>query len=283
MSSLFDCEGQRKWFDVPVSASIDYPPGTPSWVDLTTSDVDAAAAFYGALFGWETVEAGPVEETGGYQMFTLDGALVAGLGPIVAVGQSPTWTTYVSSADVDATAAAVRDAGGSVVVPPLDVMSAGRMGAFADAAGGAVFGVWQPREHRGAQVVNRDGALAWNELDTHDPDAARSIYGAAFGWTAEPIEFEGQVVYHSWKLDGRTIGGMLPMGEGFPAEIPANWVTYFGMEDLGEAGTAIERLGGRVMVPAQQMPNGSFAVFADPQGAVFAGWQGTYDPPPGRG
>ena len=46
-----------------------YEPGTPSWVDLTTPDVEAACAFYGELFGWDSVETGPVEETGGYRFF----------------------------------------------------------------------------------------------------------------------------------------------------------------------------------------------------------------------
>jgi predicted enzyme related to lactoylglutathione lyase len=278
---LFQEAPARKWLDVTMADWIEYPPGTPSWVDLTTSDVDAAAGFYGSLFGWETVEAGPVEETGGYRMFTLDGALVAGLSPMVAVGQSPAWTTYISSADADATAAAVRDAGGSVMVPPLEVMTAGRMGAFADAAGGAVFGVWQPREHRGAQVANRVGALTWNELDTHDPAAAQEFYGAVFGWAAEPLELEGQVVYYSWKLDGRTIGGMLPMGEDFPPEARPSWLAYFGVGDLDAASVEVEKVGGRPIAPRREMPAGAFTVFADPQGAVFACWQGEYEPPPG--
>ena len=50
-----------------------YEPGTPSWVDLGTSDTDAARAFYGELFGWTADEPGPVEETGGYAMFRNDG------------------------------------------------------------------------------------------------------------------------------------------------------------------------------------------------------------------
>ena len=54
----------------------EYPPGTPSWVDLGSPDVDASARFYGELFGWQAAEAGPPEETGGYRMFMKDGKLV---------------------------------------------------------------------------------------------------------------------------------------------------------------------------------------------------------------
>jgi predicted enzyme related to lactoylglutathione lyase len=48
-----------------MSERTSYEPGTPSWVDLTTSDPASAREFYGGLFGWEAVEAGPAEETGG--------------------------------------------------------------------------------------------------------------------------------------------------------------------------------------------------------------------------
>ena len=60
-----------------------YEPGTPSWVDLGSPDPAKAADFYDALFGWEAVSQGSVEETGGYMMFRLDGKDVGGLGPIV--------------------------------------------------------------------------------------------------------------------------------------------------------------------------------------------------------
>ena len=256
---------------------IEYPPGTPSWVDLTTSDVDAAAGFYGALFGWEAVEAGPPEETGGYRMFTLGGALVGGLGPKMSDDQVTAWATYIATADADATAEAVQRAGGQVAVAPMDVMTAGRMAVFADPTG-AFFGVWQPGDHRGAQVVNADGALTWNEVETDDPEAAKRFYADVFGWDAEPIEVDGKVVYVTLKLGGRTIGGLLPQ---LPPGVPPNWLVYFGVADLDAAAAQVEQLGGSVLMPRRDVPAGSFAVFADPQGAVFACLQGAYDPPPG--
>jgi predicted enzyme related to lactoylglutathione lyase len=89
--------------------STDYVPGAPNWVDLGTPDIDAAAAFYGAVFGWQFQSAGP--DAGGYGMFTLDGKTIAAGGPLTEQGAAPSWTVYFHTADADATAEAVTKAG----------------------------------------------------------------------------------------------------------------------------------------------------------------------------
>lgn len=70
-----------------------YNPGEFSWVDLSTTDVDAAAAFYKELMGWDTQPAGPPEETGGYGFFLRDGKMVGGIGPVFGENQPPRGTT----------------------------------------------------------------------------------------------------------------------------------------------------------------------------------------------
>jgi uncharacterized protein len=261
--------------------AIEYPPGTPSFVDLSSPDPDSSAAFYGALFGWQAAEVGDPEETGGYQMLLAGDDVVGGLGPLQPNTGPPRWTTYITVSDADEAARKIEGAGGNVLAPPFDVFDAGRMAVVTDGADGAAFAVWQPGTSRGATRVNGVGAMSWNELDTRDPEGAQRFYGEVFGWEADPIEQDGKPVYWTWKLEGRTIGGMLPMGETFPPEVPANWVAYFGFEDLDAAGKQVEQLGGQVMMPPQEVPSGRFGVFRDPQGAVFAGVEGSYDPPPG--
>src|SRR5689334_3435078 len=165
---------------MPVMA-IEYPPGTPSWVDLSSPDPDASARFYGELFGWEAFSPpGTAEETGGYRVWLLDDKPVGGLAPLQE--GPPHWTTYIATADADETKAKVEAAGGKTLVGVLDVMQAGRMALFTDGADGAIFGIWQPGQNRGAQVVNQPSALAMNELDTRDPDGAKRFYGEVFGW-----------------------------------------------------------------------------------------------------
>jgi predicted enzyme related to lactoylglutathione lyase len=246
-----------------------YEPGTPSWVDLSTPDVDASARFYGELFGWEVEAAGPAEETGGYAMFTLNGRNVAGVAPIMQEGQPPVWSTYVSTDDADAAVARAKEAGGAVMVEPMDVMDAGRMAFLAHPAGGMV-GLWQPGRHTGAELVNEPGALNWNELHTRDVDGAKAFYSALFGWTYDDRDFGG-MTYTVFNLGDAGIGGMMPMAPGVPDEVPANWVTYFAVADCEATVAKAQELGATVTAPAMDIEGvGRFAMLADPHGTAFA-------------
>ncbi|MDP1819752.1 MAG: VOC family protein [Acidimicrobiales bacterium] len=245
-----------------------YEPGTPSWVDMGTPDVQAAVAFYMGLFGWEAPEAD--EATGGYVLLTLQGRAVAGIGPQQDPGM-PYWTTYISVSDADATAGFVEAAGGQVLLPPMDVMTFGRMAVCADTEG-TPFSIWQPKDHPGAGIVNEHGALIWNELTCRNPDAARVFYGTVFGWTTEDIDPDGNP-YTQWQLNGHTIGGMMPMvGDSWPGpeELPSHWMVYFAVDDTDAAAARCTDLGGSMHVEPTDIPPGRFAVLSDPQGAHFS-------------
>jgi uncharacterized protein len=245
-----------------------YEPGTPCWVDIGT-DLDAAKPFYTQLFGWDTMDAGPVEETGGYGFFMKNGKYVAGYGPQMNPGP-PVWATYISVADADETSAKVTEAGGSVVMPPMEVMSAGRMAVFQDPQGGFV-SIWQPGEHIGAQVVNEPGAFSWNELQSRDGDGSKAFYKSVFGWDEVTHEVPPPAgSYTEWKLNGNTIGGMLPMPAMVPAEVPTCWVVYFAVADLDESLAKAQELGATMIVPPMQVDAGRFSLITDPHGATLA-------------
>lgn len=243
-----------------------YQPGTPSWVDLGTPDPEAASEFYSALFGWEVSDMGP--DAGGYRMATLGGKNVAGIGPQTQAGMPPYWTTYITSADADATTQAVRDAGGQVMVEPMDVFTSGRMAVFADPAG-APFSIWQPQDHIGAERVNETGTLCWNELQTRQVDEAKEFYTKVFGWGSE-THGAGPGSYTEWKMDGKSIAGMMPMGPHMPPQVPSHWEAYFAVDDTDEAATRVTELGGTVVMPPMDIEPGRFAVVQDPQGATFS-------------
>jgi predicted enzyme related to lactoylglutathione lyase len=244
----------------------EYAPGTPSWVDIGT-DVEQAKQFYEPLFNWTAQDAGPPEETGGYGFFLKDGKMVAGYGPQQNPGP-PFWTTYVSVADADETAKKVEAAGGTVMMPPMDVMGAGRMAVFQDPQG-AFISVWQPGDHKGAQLVNEPGSFSWNELNTRDVDGAKAFYTAVFGWGAV-THSEGPMPYTEFKLADQSIAGMMPMPPMVPAGVPPHWLVYFAVDDADAAVAKAQELGGSVRMGPMDVPVGRFAILADPQGATFA-------------
>ena len=223
----------------------EYEPGTPCWIDLSTPDQDAAADFYGALFGWTVEEGESPEETGGYRVATKDGHAVGGVMKTMQEGQPPAWMTYMSVEDVDATTERAREAGGSVLAEPMSVLDFGRMAVIADPTG-AVFGLWQPGKNVGAGLVNEPGSMTWNELNTRDTEAARSFYGAVFGWEFDEMEFEGGPYVNVRRAgDGEMTAGMLDMGSrGIPEEVPAHWQVYFAVDDADASVETTKQNGG---------------------------------------
>lgn len=253
-----------------MSERTSYTPGTPCWVDLATPDIEASASFYGEVLGWEVPELPNSAEMGGYRRAKKNGADVAGVMPLMQEGQPPAWSTYVSVEDADATAAAVADAGGSVVAEPMDVMDLGRMAVFTDPTG-AFFGIWQPGTFHGAELVNEPGTVGWNELSTRDTAAAKQFYGSVFGWGYDDEPSPRVGTYTIWKAGEAMVGGMLDINAlGMPAEIPSNWLVYFGVEDADAAVEKVQSGGGSVMNGPIDIPVGRFAVVADQFGAAFA-------------
>jgi uncharacterized protein len=245
----------------------EFQPGLPAWADLSTTNADESAEFYAGLFGWEASEApGDAEQTGGYRMFMKDGKQVAGLMPVQ--DQAPSWNTYISVTDADELAERVKEHGGRLVVEPMDVMDQGRMAFFADPTGAAV-GVWQAREHKGAEVVSQPGATAWHQLNTRDPEKAGDFYRAVFGWDSERVD-TGGADYWEWRLDGASVGGMFRMGDDFPDDLPAHWIVYFAVDDADEATEKAKEAGAQVRAEPFDNEAGRFAILTDPHGAAFA-------------
>jgi predicted enzyme related to lactoylglutathione lyase len=244
-----------------------WPAGTPCWVDLSVDDLAKARAFYSAVFGWSVPEGPP--EAGGYSMCEIDGQPVAGIGPKMGPAEMPSvWTTYLATPDADETASKVKAAGGQLMMEPMDVMDAGRMGVAVD-PGGAMFGLWQAGLHTGVRLANEPGSLVWNENMSRDFDGNKAFYQAVFGYEYGDMS-SGDFKYATLDLDGRPVGGIGEMGAGVPAGHPAHWSTYFGVQDTDATVAKVTELGGRVVQPAWDSPYGRMAVLADDQGAVFA-------------
>jgi uncharacterized protein len=267
-----------------------YIPGVPCWVDTSQPDPEAAAAFYAGLFGWEFEDVMPPDSDGRYLIARLRGGDVAAVGSIPE-GAPPTaaWNTYVWVESADETASKVLDAGGRALMEPFDVGDSGRMAVFADPEG-AAFCVWQPKQHRGAQIVNEPGSVNFNGLNIRDVERAEAFYGSVFGWRTLSLGGSGE----AWTLPGygdhleeRTPGLRERVAEmGGPAgfedvvasinpipgdkpDTPAHWSVTFGVDDADATAAKAAELGGKVIVPPFDAPWVRMTVIADPQGATF--------------
>jgi predicted enzyme related to lactoylglutathione lyase len=243
--------------------------GTIGWADVAVPDVDAGAAFYTQLFGWEVTAA--ESDSFPYSMFTLDGKVVAGMGELgpeqIEAGQPPMWSSYVIVDDVDATFAKAVELGATPIMEPMDVMDAGRMFFIMDPVGAAV-GFWQSGTHDGAEVFNVPNAMSWNEIASRNLDGAVAFYSELLGWDAETMDFDG-FPYTMFKVSGRSNGGAYDMSGMMPDEVPAHWLAWFVVNGCEEASSTVAELGGSILRAPEASGMGVSAVVSDPFGATF--------------
>ncbi|MFD7729006.1 VOC family protein [Kitasatospora phosalacinea] len=121
-------------------------PGVLCWAELHTSDVPGALRFYRGLFGWRSRDS----DVPGVEYTVLrpaDGGEefggVAGVHPRVDVG----WLVHFAVADALLATDEVRRLGGSVLVPPEQVPTVGRIAVLADPFG-AQFALLEPEPRR---------------------------------------------------------------------------------------------------------------------------------------
>jgi uncharacterized protein len=248
-----------------------FPAGVPNWVDLATNDQAAAKDFYAGLFGW-TYDDLDMGEGATYSMARLQGRAVAAIAPmqpdLAAQGVPPHWQMYVAAPDVDAATAKVAGAGGTVLAEPFDVFEAGRMSVIADPLG-AVFHLWQAKDHIGAGLVNEHGAFAWSELVAEEPTSAGAFYEAVTGLRMVDAPMEDGTAYTGFSLDGTLDTFLAGSREPPMPGMPAVWMVYFGADDVDAVAARTTELGGSVMAEPFDIPVGRMAVLVDPHGAVF--------------
>ncbi|GAA2209451.1 VOC family protein [Nonomuraea monospora] len=244
-----------------------YLPGSPCWVDVSSPDPEASAAFYTGLFGWDLVSLGP--EHRNYRFCQLGGRTVAGISPEGPARGAPAWLTYFQAPDADTMAKAIEQAGGSVLAAPYDIAGQGRMALFADPAG-ASFAVWQPGATKGLGLVTDAGSLGWVELYTPDPVGIRAFYQSVFGWRIEDLpmgDTSYPVISPAEGDESSAAAGLAQLQAG---DRP-HWLPYFEVPDCDAAVAAAQRLGATTQTQATTTEGvGRMAFLADPFGARFA-------------
>ena len=251
--------------------AVEYKPGTFCWVELGTSGSEAAKSFYTQVFGWSFVDH-PMGEAGVYTILQLNGKDAAALYELMpdmkAQGVPPHWMSYVAVENADETTEKAKAAGGTILKEAFDVFTLGRMAVIQDPTG-AVFSLWQPKDNKGAGVVNVPDSFTWNELMTTDTKKAGEFYSSVFGWKLDKQNF-GPLEYTMLINGDRPNGGMLQITPEM-GPIPPNWLVYFAVDDCDAKVQKATELGANVMKPADDIPGvGRFAILTDPQGAAFA-------------
>jgi len=252
-----------------------HPPGAFCWIELATTDQNAAKSFYGALFGW-AVNDFPMGPHDFYSMFQLEGRDTAAAYTIRpeqrSQGVPAHWMIYVAAESADTAANRVAQLGGKVLAPAFDVYDVGRMAVLQDPTR-ATFSVWQAKKQCGTGIAGVEGTLCWADLSTPDQERAASFYSDLFGWRI--VKEDEDPSHNYWHIvNGEEfIGGIPPASHRNP-NIPPHWLAYFAVYDCDATTAKAEQLCAKLFLPPMNVEDvGRMAVLADPQGAVFAIFQ----------
>jgi predicted enzyme related to lactoylglutathione lyase len=258
-------------------ATVDtHTPGSFCWIELGTTDQNAAKQFYGPLLGW-TAEDFPMGPSSFYTMFSLAGRNTAGCYSLThdmtEHGLPPHWLLYIAVANADESAAKITRSGGSIMKAPFDLMEFGRMSVCQDPTG-AIFALWQPKMHKGSGIEGVPGTLTWADLITNDQARAVKFYSEVFGWQADSGKDNSG--YQHIKNGDKHIGGIPPAGPQ-TAAMPPHWLLYFLTENCDASTAKAKETGAKIVSAPETMEGvGRWSIITDPQGATFALFQSTH-------
>jgi predicted enzyme related to lactoylglutathione lyase len=243
------------------------PHGTPIWYELQATEIEAAKAFYEPVIGWTVgpKPEGPMD----YRMIDTGDGQVGGLARLVP-GMTPDcmapgWKVYFGVDDVDATAAEIAGAGGSVHLAPFDLEGVGRMAFCADSQGN-VFYIMRGFSDETSTAFERTGMgkCNWNELVTADQEAGNAFYARVFGWKyPDSMPMPGMGDYVFVEAGGETIGATM----NHAGDMPAGWQFYFRVPDIEAAAERFRAHGGTLFIEPMEVPGGDRIIFGiDPAG-----------------
>jgi predicted enzyme related to lactoylglutathione lyase len=242
------------------------------WYELLTTEPDAAAHFYSAVVGWSFVDSGM--SGGDYRFFSYADKGIGGMLHITPAdcekGARPCWLGYIGVTDVDATTASIRDAGGTVLIPPTDIPDVGRFALLTDPQGHPFYVMrGTSSEASPSFSENAIGHCVWNELNARDHKALLPFYSTQFGWQpGEAMDMGPMGEYRFFTQNGITLGAMMTVIPG--AQAP-QWAYYFMVADIDIAASHITAEGGEILEGPSEVPGNLYMVRGmDPQGAEFA-------------
>jgi predicted enzyme related to lactoylglutathione lyase len=248
-----------------------HPPGAFCWIELSTTDQNAAKSFYSSLFGWACQDF-PMGPNDFYTMFQLEGRDTAAAYTMRpeqrSMGVPVHWLIYIAVESADDTASRVAQLGGKLLRPPFDVYDVGRMAVVQDPTG-AVFALWQAKSHSGTGISGVPGTLCWADLVTTGPARATEFYSGLFGWRIATSENDPSGYLHI--ANGENFIGGIPPAKFRDPNLPPHWMAYFYVSNCDETAAKTMELGGKTLLAPMTIEKvGRMAILEDPQGAVFA-------------
>ena len=253
-------------------AKAEGPLGKFCWYEYMGDDVAAAASFYQKVVGWTVKDGGMTDFE--YRIASVGGVGVAGMMKIPAeakaMGAPPCWSGYIWVPDVDAMAAKLVAAGGSVKRPGTDIPNVGRFAVVADPYG-AMFMLF--RDHGGnpppPPPAGTPGLIGWHELQAGDGAGALEFYSKLFGWKKDSeFDMGAMGIYYLFSTGHGESGGMMTRHAQAPG---CYWLYYFDVDAIDAAAERVVQAGGKIVNGPMEVPGGSFILQAiDPQGAFFA-------------
>ena len=241
------------------------------WYELTTTDMKSAKAFYASVVGWGA--RGASMPGSAYSLFTIGDSPVTGLMNMPEearrTGVTPRWTGYVGVDDVDAAVERIKQLGGAVYVPPMDVPNISRFSVVADPQMATLALVKGAKTSQAQSAApGKPGHVGWHELLAADWETAFAFYSDLFGWQKADSHVGVMGAYQEFSAGGETIGGMFTK----PATLPVPfWLYYFNIDDIQAAAKRVEAGGGQIVYGPTEVPGGAWIVHCtDPEGAIFA-------------
>jgi uncharacterized protein len=235
------------------------------WINMITPQPQQAREFFSQLLGWTYFEMPGMGH--GMKVDGRDiGAMFDQAHPNTPPGTPPHIGVMVKVESATATAEKAKSLGGKVS-KSFD-MGHLRMACCTDPLG-AEIDIWEPVKAHGTDAdSSKQGAPSWFELVTTDVNRSGKFYSSLFAWTPQtmPMPEFNYTVFH---LGGTPVAGMMPilprMGNMRPT-----WITYFTVTDIDNTAREAIRLGGKLPIPVQDIPNiGRFCGIASPQGVGF--------------
>jgi uncharacterized protein len=253
-----------------------HPPGAFCWIELGTTDQNAAKKFYASVFGWDVKDM-PMGPGAAYTIFKLqdrDAAAAYTLRPDQrSMGVPPHWMLYVTVENADVAAKKAQALGGKIMAGPFDAGTFGRMAVIQDPTG-AILSLWQAKDSAGLGIAGENGTLCWSDLSTPDQARAAKFYSDLFGWRmTEDTDDDPPSGYLHIQNGDDFIGGISPAKHRDP-KTPPHWLAYFQVQDCDSTAAKAKQLSAELYLAPMTMEGvGRIAVIADPQSAVFAIFQ----------